>query len=344
MARNHASVLLLVVALAASACDRNSEHRAEFFVFGTLVEVRLVETDPRTAARVFGQLQQAFQRMHQEWHAWEPGALVRLNQALQAGHSAATTPEIIQLIRHAQLFERTSGGRFNPAIGRLVGLWGFHTSDFPIHGSPPHRDEIRLLVRSEPSTLDLRIEGDRVFTANPDVQLDFGGIAKGFAVDLAVGFIREAGIDSAIVNAGGDLRTLGSNHGKNWRIGVQDPSGGVAGGISVQGDLAVFTSGNYARFRQDNQERYPHILDPRTGWPVDSLTSVTVIANDGVTADAAATALVVAGVEEWQSVANEMGIDAAMVIDEAGVIHATASMLVFFSPSAGREIIEVNGQ
>ncbi len=122
-------------------------------------------------------------------------------------------------------------------------------------------------------------------------------------------------------------------------MGVQDPSGGIAGGIRVTGDVAVFTSGNYSRFRQDAEERYPHIIDPRTGWPVETVASATVIATDGTTADATATAIVVAGLADWVEVAADMGVDAAMVIDESGEIYATQAMMKFFTPEQERTVI-----
>ncbi len=100
------------------------------------------------------------------------------------------------------------------------------------------------------------------------MQLDFGGIAKGYAVDLAVARLRELGIGSAIVNAGGDLRAFGRHGDRPWRVAVRKPGGGTIGTLEVRQDEAMFTSGNYERFRQDEQERYPHILDPRSGWPV----------------------------------------------------------------------------
>lgn len=321
-----------------AGCSLPAAHSTRFFVFGTLVEVHLPMVEEATASEIFGRLQADFQRMHGEWHAWEPGELVRLNAALQAGESVTTTPDILELIRRSQSLEELSGGRFNPAIGKLIALWGFHTSDYPIQGPPPSSADIALLVDKSPTALAIETAGKHLRTANPAVQLDFGGIAKGYATDLAIGIIRSYGLTSAIVNAGGDMRLIGDNSGRPWRVGVEDPAGGVAGGIEISGDAAVFTSGNYARFREDNQERYPHILDPRTGWPVATVASATVIGHDGATADAAATAIMVAGAEDWPAVATTMGIEAAMVIDESGVIHATKGMMKYFTPEKDREV------
>jgi thiamine biosynthesis lipoprotein len=109
----------------------------------------------------------------------------------------------------------------------------------------------------------------------------------------------------------------------------------------VQGDEAIFTSGNYERFRQDQTERYPHILDPGTGWPAKDIASVTVISDEGIFSDAAATALVVAGLDDWPEVARQLGLDTVAVVDEFGTVYLTAAMekRLQFSGAADRVII-----
>lgn len=331
-------LLVLVLVAVSAACAERTVQSTQFFVFGTLVEVSLPDAGPGEASEIFSRLQREFQRMHDEWHAWQPGELVTLNRALQTGEAVSTTADILELVRRSQAMEARSGGLFNAAIGKTVALWGFHTSDFPIPGPPPRAEDIRTLVEAKPSALDVHISDTRLYSSNPVVQFDFGGIAKGYAADLACAIIRDSGQVSAIVNAGGDLRTMGNNRGKPWRVAVRNPAGGVAGTIAVSGDFAVFTSGNYTRFREDSGQRYPHILDPRTGWPVSGISSATVIARDGSTADAAATAIVVAGPDQWPQLANDMGIKAVLVMDESGAMQATAPMMAFFTPAAGLQV------
>lgn len=338
MSQSRHFMLAAALSLLAAACAEPPAQSAEYYVFGTIVEVRLPDASEDKAAALFTQLQQEFQRMHYEWHAWEPGELTRLNEALQAGRSEQTTREIQELIRFSQVMEKRSGGRFNAAIGKLVGLWGFHTSEFPVTGPPPAPEAIRALVEAGPSALDVGFAGGEAQSSNPAVQFDFGGIAKGYALDLACGLIRDAGLDSAIVNAGGDIRTMGDNRGKPWRIAVRDPAGGVAGSVEVSGDYAVFTSGNYQRYREDEGARFPHILDPRTGWPVVEAASATAIARDGATADAAATAMLVAGPNDWLMVVRDLDLEAGLMIYQGGRMEATPAMMEVFTPSGGRQV------
>ena len=327
-----------------AGCQRDEEQSAELFVFGTIVEIKLWGATQDEASSAFTELQQMFQGMHRDWHAWEPGRLMDINAAFESGQSATADEDIIAMIRQSQLVEKASGGRFNPAIGALIRLWGFHTSDYPIVGPPPSQAQIKAVMDHHPSSDDIHINGLELRSDNPAVQLDFGGIAKGYAVDLTIARLRELGINNAIVNAGGDLRAMGTHGNRPWRVAVKKPGGGNIGTIEVRGDEAIFTSGNYERFRQDKTERYPHILDPTTGWPAKDIASVTVITDEGLLADAAATALVVAGLDSWQEVARALGLNQVAVVDESGTVYLTPEMeqRIQFSGDEKRVIIEVS--
>ena len=316
----------LLVLLASSGCQpQPAEHRETFLVFGTLVEVTLRGFDAARADTAFEALRAAFRRMHRDWHPWEPGALTRLNEGLKQGQCVAVPDSIRTLIRRSTKLEQLTGGRFNPAIGGLIELWGFHTSEFPITGPPPTDAAIHELVAQQPSMNDLELQADCVAGSNPAVQLDFSGNAKGYAVDLAVQRLRDMKVPAALVNAGGDLRAYGRAR-DGWRVGVRDPDGGVLAGIPVTGDRAVFTSGVDQRYRAEADQRYPHIIDPRTGYPVEHIASATVIAGAGLHADAAATALVVAGPGQWPGVAAALGLDEVMMVLADGSLELTPAM------------------
>ena len=327
-----------------SACKRDEEQSAELFVFGTIVEVKLWGASQQEASQAFTELQQMFQGMHRDWHAWEPGRLTEINTAFEQGRSATADPDIVEMIRRSQVIEEQTGGRFNPAIGALVRLWGFHTSDYPIVGPPPSQQQISAILEQKPSSLDIHIDGLELRSSNPVVQLDFGGIAKGYAVDLTIRRLRDLGISNAIVNAGGDLRAMGTHGDRPWRVAVRQPGGGSIGYLEVHGDEAIFTSGNYERFRLDQTDRYPHILDPGTGWPAKDIASVTIITDEGLPADAAATALVVAGLDEWAEVARSLDLALVAVVDESGKVYMTENMeqRLQFSSDVEREIVKTH--
>ena len=334
-------ILLCVVLL--MACQRDEEQSAELYVFGTIVEIKLWGASSKEAGHAFAEIQQMFQAMHRDWHTWEPGRLVDINKAFSEGKSATADADIVEMVRRSQPLEVSTSGRFNPAIGGLIRLWGFHTSDYPIEGPPPSQAQISEILDQHPSSADIHINGLELSSDNPAVQLDFGGIAKGFAVDLTIARLRAMGINNAIVNAGGDLRAMGTHGDRPWRVAVRKPGGGNVGSVQVQGDEAIFTSGNYERFRQDQTERYPHILDPASGWPARDIASVTIITDEGLLADAAATALLVAGLEGWPEVAHALDLRQIAVVDENGTVYMTPDMekRLQFIGDVERVIVEV---
>ena len=319
--------ITLLFCLCFAACvEKSGEQRAEFFIFGTLLEVTVWGVDEAEARQAFTRLQTQFQEMHRDWHAWEPGLLTEVNQAFASGLPAQASRSIVEMTRRSQRLEEQTGGRFNPARGALIRLWGFHTSNYPVEGPPPGRGLIEAMVSQNPSSRDIRLDGLTMTSSNPAVQLDFGGIAKGYAIDIASETLKSLGIGNAIINAGGDLRAFGSHGDRPWKIAVRDPAGGIIAALETGEDEAIFTSGNYERFRQDNESRYPHILDPRSGWPVENLASVTVITREGWLADAAATALIVAGLDDWEEVSRSLGLDQVLLIDESGKAYLTQKM------------------
>lgn len=318
--------LLACIAWLLAACSRPQEYHEKIYVFGTIVEVTLWDVSERKAQQSFRELNTRFQQMHQDWHAWEKGPLTDLNQAIAEGRSFKIDPSLIPLLEKSKEACERSGCLFNPAIGHLIGEWGFHSSERPV-GAIPSREKITQLVQQNPSMLDIEIKDGVVSSRNSAVAIDLGGIAKGYAVGLGMQWLREAGVRNAIINAGGGLGVIGSHGDRPWRVGIRHPQGqGVLASLEVRDNEQVHTSGNYERFREEQGIRYSHIIDPRTGWPVEGVTSATVIESDGSIADAAATAMVVAGVSEWHQVAKRMGIRYVMLVDEAGTVYMNPRM------------------
>jgi thiamine biosynthesis lipoprotein len=264
--------------------------------------------------------------MHADWHAWQPGRLQETNRRLATLEEFSPDPTLLPLLDKANRLSRLSDELFNPAIGKLVSLWGFHSDDRPA-GPPPDNSAITALVSQRPSVTDVTLDDGRLRSSNPAVHYDLGAVAKGYAIDRGIERLRELGINNAIINAGGDLRAIGRHGDRPWHIGIRDPRGpGVLAAVELGDDESVFTSGDYERFFDHDGRRYHHIIDPRSGYPADTVTSVTVVHTDATTADAAATALFVAGPEHWHAIARRMGIRYVLLIDGTGIIHMNPAM------------------
>ena len=315
------SVLWAVGLVGCSSDTITSE--ATYGVFGTTVNVKVRHAENHPPNAALAELDYLFQTLHRDWHPWEPGALTRLNEGLATGDWVEVPPDLDDLLKRSQQLEMASGGRFNPAIGQLVALWGFHTSTYPITSPPPAEHAIDAWVAERPSSLDIVYSDTaptRVRSDNAALGLDFSAVAKGAAADAACEVLLAAGFGDALVNLGGDVLVCGPTA-RPWRVAIRRPQwegsegSGVLEVLEVDRKLAVFTSGQYHRYGVWNGERYAHVLDPNTGRPVDHLVQATAIDPDPVLADAAATALVVAGLEDADRVGQQLGLERWRVVN-----------------------------
>ncbi len=321
-------LILILWQLTACQSDAPSLMKKQYYIFGTVVEILVWHNDSELVGQALSAVEKQLNAMHHQWHAWKPGRLYDINQSLRADKAHNITQKEADFIQRTKTLSQQSLGYFNPAIGELIHLWGFHTDDYPITAPPPSDGEITNFLQHSPSMQDLLINTNSISSNNPHIWLDFGGIAKGYAIDQAIETLLSFGLSNAIVNAGGDLRSIGRKGQIQWKVAVRKPnSEDILAVIEVQGDESVFTSGNYARYKIFNEKRYAHIIDPHSGYGIDEIVSATVIADDGVLADAAATAVIVAGIENWQKVAESMQLSQVLLLDANGKCHATKKMM-----------------
>ncbi len=160
-------LLLLFAALSLPACTGEpSAQRQTLYVFGTLVEITAFTDDAAAFQQSVNHLDRRFQKMHRDWHAWEgDGELVELNRALARGETFSVGRELAELLQRGVNYFEQSDGLFNPALGQLIGLWGFHQDELP-QGAPPSAERISSLVAAQPGMSDLRIKDARVSSSN----------------------------------------------------------------------------------------------------------------------------------------------------------------------------------
>jgi len=321
-------VTFILILFGLNGCSKPvTEFHETVFTMGTLVEVTIIGEDPALTEQAYTAILDDFNYMHNTWHPWQRNAMGRVNSLLKTGAPFSIAPSILPLIKQSQVLSKKSQGLFNPAIGGLIKLWGFHQDNLDEVLGPPENKEIQSLLNNLPSMDDIKFKNLSMFGTNENIHLDFGGFAKGMAVDATIEHLKEFGIKNAIINAGGDLRAIGQHGNRAWRIGIRDPRAeGVFASVEIAGDESVFTSGDYERFFDADGKRYHHIIDPRTGYPANQARSVTIMHHEAATADAAATALFIAGPEKWHEIALSMGIKYVMLIANNGDVHMNPAM------------------
>jgi thiamine biosynthesis lipoprotein len=323
--------------LSLTACLPNKHKpmiQQQLFTFGTLVDISIVADKKDEAEKTIQLISRTFETLHKQWHPWQDGDLGQANKAFVQPQFFSTSKSIIQLIRESQQLSRQSDGLFNPAIGQLIKLWQFDKiEDEHYHFTLPDADKITQLLKQKPTMSDIIIQNTQIKSNNSALSLDFGAYAKGVAIEQMIRILKKHQINNALINAGGDLKVLGTNNGKAWRIGIKNPehsrnpkADAIIAAIELKDKESLFTSGDYERFFDIQGKHYHHIIDPRTGYPALGTQSVTILTEDAALADAASTALFIAGPKLWPDIAKKMRINYVMLIADNGQIYLSSAM------------------
>jgi len=249
-----------------------------FFSLDTVVDVKYKGYNKRVEQKIKNE----FKRIYNKF---SPSVRSSVLNSINRGGKRKIDRETLYLIKESLLFYKKSNGIFDITVKPLLDLWGFESDKRRV----PSKKEIKKALKF--------VSSKRILLTNNEINLpegfkiDLGGIAKGYAVDRAAHIFKKAGINNFLINAGGDLIAEGVNDkGKPWVIGIQHPrSSGIIKVFSVK-NKAVATSGDYQRYFIKNGIRYCHIISPFTGYPYRKWASMTVIADDCITADALSTA------------------------------------------------------
>lgn len=279
------------------------------------------DIDPAMDVVVLHQaLTAAVEQVDRQMSPWKPDSdLSRLNRALP-DHWVELPPEILAVLAQALEIGHLSNGAFDPAVGALVDAWGFGASrDTPDLGAI--RAAIQASGYPAHRWLELDLAAGRACKRTP-MQLDLCGIAKGYAVDRMVAVLHDYGVAHALVALDGELRACrGQADGTLWAVALESPQQErrATHGVIELADMAVATSGDYRHRLQLGDTHLSHTMDGRRATPVHNpIASVTVLATDCISADAWATALLVAGPEEGFTLAQRMSLEAVFLLRRDG--------------------------
>ncbi len=251
----------------------------------------------------------------------ETSEVSRINRA--QGAPVTVSDETAELIRLGIEYGELSEGKFDITVASATDLWNFRDNE---EKELPGPDELAEAV----SHIDyhcIQIDGTTVTLTDPKAKIDLGGIAKGYIADKLKEYLKDQGVEHALINLGGNMLALGGRaDGSDFQIGLQEPfaaDGTVLTSLSVS-DRSVVSSGNYERYFEKDGVIYHHILDPDTGYPIQNdLYQVTVISDSSVQGDALSTTCYALGLEEGMKLIQDMdNVDAVFVTSDLE-IHKT---------------------
>ncbi len=231
---------------------------------------------------------------------WLPVSLIsRINNN---DNSVLVDPYFIDVFNKSIEVSEKTQGLFDVTVGPLVNSWGF---GFTKKATPDSKriDSLLQLVGYKM----LSLEGHKIIKAKPEIKIDFNAIAQGYSVDVLSNYLESKGINNYLVELGGELKAKGKKENKNWKVGIDKPDEKASSERKLEAVIslnnkALATSGNYRKFYVEGNQKYSHIINPKTGYPAkQNVLSATVIADDCITADAYATAFMVMGLKKSKS-------------------------------------------
>lgn len=282
-------------------------------LMGTVVEIQVKDKDEVKAHRAISSAFDEIKRIDNLFSSYNSESIVwKINHSFE---HPSLSEELVSLLVFSDSIWRLSNGCFDVSLGNLIELWGFSNQK----PSVPNKKKIIESLASS-GWKNVQLKNDNSISLVNKTNLDFGAVAKGYAVDRAIDLIKISGVSAALVNAGGEVKGFGND----WIVGIQHPrnKNEMLGKLKLN-DMSVATSGDYEQFFEVNGKRYHHILNPKTGMPANECQSVTVVCKENKLADALATAVFVMGIEDGLKLVNTLDNVEAMIIASDGKIKTS---------------------
>ena len=300
----------------AQPVDAQGDLSFEFLAMGTPCRIAIEGTPQDVAERAAQAAIAEIRRIEAKYSRYQDDSVVsRINAAAGSGRIVAVDEETADLLDFAARLNAFSDGLFDPTTGVLRKVWDFRAARLP---EPAQVASALARVGWH------RVEWQRphIHLGLPEMELDFGGFGKEYATDRAAGVLAAAGVASALVNLGGDLRVVGRRaQGRGWLLGIADPrkDGAVFASITLH-EGALATSGDYERYFEHAGRRYCHVLDPRSGWPAQGWRSVSVSAPACLAAGALSTVAMLKG-DDALAFLREQAVDFLAVDADGALFH-----------------------
>jgi thiamine biosynthesis lipoprotein len=292
-------------------------------LMGTRVSVELWDDDETEGEELVQRILDEYRRIDREMSTYRDDSEISLVNREAANSPVRIGTELYDLIARALDLSVASGGAFDISYESVGYLYDFRARRHP--------DEAQIdagLAAIDYRHVRLDRAAQTIHFERPGMRINLGGIAKGYAVERGAAMLRAAGIENALLNAGGDTRVIGDRRGQPWIVGIRHPrlDDAVITRLPIV-DEAISTSGDYERFFEEDGHRYHHILNPATGKPTEGMLSVTVIGPDATQTDGLATTLFVLGSDDGLELIESMPDYEAIVVDSSGQLRFSSGLV-----------------
>ncbi len=329
-----AIILFLICGFHSETCAQEIqvEHSRVALKMGSRFELIAISPDSSASVNAVNRGYREIDRIEKLISSWNPHSETsRINEA--AGATAVkVSRELFDLIYRSIKVSKLTKGAYDISFAGMETLWKFERQD--LSELPDSAEVMQAAERVNYQNIILDPKETTVFLKYPGMKIGFGSIGKGYAANQAMKIMKESGISSGMVDAGGDIITWGTDKdGNSWSMGIADPNhhGRIMAWLTLQ-DMALVTSGDYQKFFTYQGRRYGHILDPRSGFPATGLKSVSILCPDAELADALATAVYVLGETEGMKLINTLdAVEGLIISDDDRIVKSTNLSLNYYA-------------
>lgn len=307
-------VLLLSISNFCSFGLSTKKYQEVFLLMGSRFEIAVISDNEEKANQGIQLAKNEIERIEEMISSWDENS-----ETSQVNNNAGIQPtkvsdELFKLIRRSLKVSELTNGAFDISYAAIDNIWKFDgsmtvmPSETEINKSVEKINYKNILLDAPKMTVMLKEKG---------MKIGFGGIGKGYAANKAKAILVNNGFDNGMINAGGDLIAWGEGiDGEKWKVGIADPKKEkeIISWMEIN-DMAIVTSGDYEKFNIIDGERYAHIIDPRTGYPIKGIKSVTIVCPDAELADALATAVFVLGQEKGLALINKLDAIECIIVN-----------------------------
>ena len=332
------SLILLVAIIfsSLSGCKKEKEQykNTSFAYFDTVTTIIGFEKSEKEFAKVSGDALKLLGEYHRLYDIYNEyngiTNICSINKLVDGEHQKLTVDEkIIDMLLYAKDMYRKTGGKMNIAMGSVLSIWHDYRTeglDNPVSAKLPPMEQLReAALHTDINNLIIDEENSTVYLADPEMTLDVGAVAKGYAVEMVARYLKEMGKTDYVINVGGNIRATGVKAtGDKWQAGVENPDSASDAPYIAYIELdnkASVTSGSYQRYYVVDGKRYHHIIDSETLMPATGFLSVSLICDSSADGDALSTALFCMSLEEGMTLVNSLEGVEALWVDEKGEIY-----------------------
>lgn len=316
--------LLLVIgaglALSILSLSAQPVHKKKLMLMGTHFEIMVRHANDTLAWEAINAGIAEIRRVESVISSWDPNSETSAVNRAAGKQAVHVSSELFELVRRSLKIAELTGGAFDISFASMDKLYTFDRGEHPL----PSAEQIREAAsKIGYKNIILNTEASSIFLSKPGMKIGFGGIGQGYAANRAKKVLMDMGIEHGVVNVSGDVVAWGKNEqNQPWTVGITNPfqTHTVLGKLSME-QGAVITSGSYEKFFTYQGKRYAHIIDPRTGYPVQGIVSATVIGQDPEITDALSTSLFVLGMQEGLMLLNALPGYEGIIVSEDGTLH-----------------------